>query len=54
MHLYYLRQGTIEANPQHIVNLIHYEVLKVFLCIVFIILYFIQKLVLLFFLYKKL
>ncbi|XP_076912763.1 uncharacterized protein LOC143571148 isoform X2 [Bidens hawaiensis] len=25
MHLYYLKQGTIEANPYHIVNLIHYE-----------------------------
>ncbi|XP_076894900.1 uncharacterized protein LOC143547334 [Bidens hawaiensis] len=25
MHLYYLKQGTIEANPHHIVNLIHYE-----------------------------
>lgn len=25
MHLYYLRQGTIEANPDHLVNLIHYE-----------------------------
>ncbi|KAK1417852.1 hypothetical protein QVD17_26986 [Tagetes erecta] len=25
MHLYYLKQGTIEANPHHLVNLIHYE-----------------------------
>lgn len=25
MHLYYLREGTIEANPHHLVNLIHYE-----------------------------
>ncbi|KAI3692387.1 hypothetical protein L6452_32201 [Arctium lappa] len=25
MHLYYLKVGTIEANPHHIVNLIHYE-----------------------------
>ncbi|KAI7726454.1 hypothetical protein M8C21_018344 [Ambrosia artemisiifolia] len=25
MHLYYLKQGTIEANPDHLVNLIHYE-----------------------------
>ncbi|KVH87483.1 hypothetical protein Ccrd_025258, partial [Cynara cardunculus var. scolymus] len=28
MHLYYLKVGTIEANPHHIVNLIHYEVLS--------------------------
>ncbi|KAI3690399.1 hypothetical protein L2E82_48423 [Cichorium intybus] len=25
MHLYYLKQGTIEANPHYLVNLIHYE-----------------------------
>nr|XP_043627982.1 uncharacterized protein LOC122599520 [Erigeron canadensis] len=25
MHLYYLRVGTVEANPDHLVNLIHYE-----------------------------
>ncbi|KVH93664.1 hypothetical protein Ccrd_004283 [Cynara cardunculus var. scolymus] len=28
MHLYYLKVGTIEANPHHIVNLIHYKVLS--------------------------
>ncbi|KVH95783.1 hypothetical protein Ccrd_002122, partial [Cynara cardunculus var. scolymus] len=28
MHLYYLKVGTIEANPHHIVNLVHYEVVN--------------------------
>lgn len=32
-HIYWLSKGTVETNPDHVLNLIHYEVIASSRCI---------------------